>query len=163
MKRYLLLAAIAATLVAPAAAHAKRYNLLMTYGQDILVAGKEDDVAIRAQCIQNEGGMGADVLRVYAVVGHNSVMKGGGNSYTGNGLYLTAVTPAASASVSGVSALTGDEYFQSAIDAGFVLNLTTRRGFTFTLESSVLGLNSGANDCLLSINLDAIKKFKTVE
>jgi len=162
MKRYLLLAAMAATLVAPAAAHAKRYNLLMTYGQDILLAGKVDDVAIRAQCIQNEGGMGFDVLRVYAVVAQNSVLRGS-NSYPGNGSYLTAVTPAASAQVNVVSALTGDENFNGTIDSGFVLNLTTRHGFTYTAETTVLGLNSGANDCVLSINLDAIKKFKTVE
>lgn len=162
MKKYLVLAAMAATMVAPGAAQAKRYNLIMTFGQDVLVAGKEDDVAIRAQCIQNDG-FGNDVVRVYAKVGHNSVMKGI-DYFGGAGSYASAATAPADAEVLVGGDQTGTEFFGNQIDSGFVLNLTTMHGYAFTLESSILGVNGGGtNDCVLSINLDAIKKFKTVE
>lgn len=162
MKKLTTLAVLVAALALPAAAQAKRYNLIMTFGQDILLAGKEDDVAIRAQCIQNENAMGYDVVRVYAKTAHNAALRGS-DTYGGNGFYLTAVTAPSDSEAVAVAVTTGQEYFGVPIDAGMVLNLTTRRGFTWTSESVIAGINNGANDCVLSINLDAIKKFKTVE
>jgi hypothetical protein len=160
MKKSLILLALVAASLAPQVAHAKRYNLTMTFGQDILIAGKETDIAIRAQCLLNQGGL--DQVRVYAVTANNAVLRSF-DSYTGNGTYLTAVTPVVDSELFVVNATTGLEFFGSVIDSGYVLNLTTMHGFAYSLESTVAGTNSGVNDCILSMNLDAIKKFKVAQ
>lgn len=158
LKKTMLLSTLALSLLAPAAAHAKRYSFTMTYGQDVVVAGK-DDVSVRARCVQNEDGSGFDVLRIYAVTANNAVTRGA-NTYQGNGSYLTSTDLPVDSTLLVISTPSGAEYFSNSIDSGFVLNLTTKTGFAYAAESTVMGLNSGGTNCRLSINLDSIKKFK---
>lgn len=157
MKRTLIFAALLATLVSPAAAHAKRYNLLLDFGQDVLVVGK-DDVGVRAQCVQNDGGF--DLVRLYAVTANNAVMHGAFAGYPGNGNYLTGVTPVISSMLGAGGASTGQENFSAMIDGGKVLNLTSMHGYTVNLESTVFGVNAGPSDCTLSVDIREVKKFK---
>lgn len=157
MKQLLVVSALAALFVAPSAAEAKRYNLTMTFGQDVLLVGK-DDINLRARCLQNDGG--SDKVQVYAVTASNAVLRGTLGSYLGNGNYLTAVTPIELSRLLSKSTATGTPQMVNDIDGGSVLNLATKRGFTLSAESSILGLNVNGNDCTLSVEIDKITKFK---
>jgi len=159
MKTLVIIGLLAMALVAPPAAHAKRYNLALNFGQDVLVVGK-DDVGIRAQCVQNEGGMGSDVVRIYAVTANNAVLRGSFGGYYGDGSYLTPATPISASPITFTSTTSGQEYFYTWADSGSVLNLTTMHGYELNAESTVLGLNSGGDDCLVSVDVKEIKKFK---
>lgn len=161
MKKIHAALALAALLAGPATAEAKRYSLVLDYGQDVLVAGK-DDLNIRAQCVENEGGL--DVARIYAVTQDNAVaVTVFGDTYYGNGSYLTSVAVPADSELLARSATSGVEAFLSVLDGGFVLNLTTQNGFGVSAESAIIGLNLGDGDCHLSFDLDKIKKFKAAK
>lgn len=157
MKKHLILAAVAAILLSPPAAYAKRYNLDLSFGQDVLVVGK-DDVGLRVQCLQNQGGN--DVLRLYAVTANDAVSRGAYGSYNGDGSYLTPVTPAISSTLGALQYPTGTEVILNNTDAGGVLNLTTMHGYTLNVESAVFALNAAGSDCLFSIDVSEVKKFK---
>ena len=156
MKKLLVVAALASSLLAPQAADAKRYNLTMTFGQDILLASN-GSVTVRARCILND--FGIDRLQVYATTTSNAVMRAA-NSYAGNGSYLTAVTAPSASLLTQVGVATGTEFVAGSIDSGYVVNIESAQGFVVRTESSPLGVNTGGDDCLLSIDLVAIKKFK---
>ena len=156
MKRFFLAAAATSLLVTPAPASAKRLNLTMNFGQDVLIA-ENGAVALRAQCLANEGGL--DILRVYATTTSPAVLRGHAN-YPGAGSFLTpASVPAASQVVQSV-VTTGLEGFNAGFDGGFVLNVATQEGITVRNETVLLGINSGDDDCLLSLDLTPVKKFK---
>lgn len=157
MKAFILLGMMAAALAAPTAAHAKRQNLILNFGQDVLIAGK-DDVAIRAQCVQNEGGF--DVVRVYAVSANDAVADASFGNYTGDGDYLTSMSTPLQGMLTFHQKTSGVEGFYAQSDGGHVLNLTTMHGYVLTVESTMLGLNSNGNDCLLSVDVQEVKKFK---
>lgn len=160
MKRIFTVTAMAVLMLVPALAQAKRVNRTLIFGQDTLIEGK-DDISIHAQCIQNDGGSGDDRIRVYAVTQDDAILRGTDN-YLGSS-FLTSVTPPADSEIMTFYATSGQEAFTHRIDLGFVMNLTTGRGFTFTAETSLLGLNSNGIDCMLSIDLDKIKKFKAAK
>lgn len=162
MNRALLIAILAFAIMAPSAAVAKRINRSLIFGQDALLA-KNGPVSLRARCVLNDGGF--DRVEVYATTTSNAVMRGavGGvfhGVYNGNGTYLTAVSPPESAVVAGILANTGEERVNNAIDGGFVVNIAEMRGFTIRAESSLLGINTGGKHCILSLDFDALKKFK---
>lgn len=157
MKAFVILGLVAAVLMAPQAAHAKRQNLILNFGQDVLIAGK-DDVGVRAQCVQNEGGV--DVVRIYAVTANNAVLDGAFTGHFGNGDYLTAMSPLPDSVLTFNQQGTGMESIYTWSDGGHVLNLTTMHGYVLTFEATMLTLNLGGNDCMLSVDVSEVKKFK---
>lgn len=154
MKGILMGAALAALLVTPAPSAAKRYNLTLKFGQDVLVA-KHGTVSVRAQCLANQGG--SDLLRIYAATTATAISL---NGFTGNGSYLTPMTPAPAAVLGTVTAVLGVEKFGYTIDKGGVMDVVTQVGLAVRGETALLGLNSGGDDCLLSVDLVPFKKFK---
>lgn len=162
MNQRILAPLLSLLLLAPAAAEAKRYNLTLTFGQDVLVVGDES-VAVRARCVQNESGGGLDAVRLYATTSENAVLRGAFTSYTGDGDYLTSSTLPLSSQLTFHYGPTGVEGFYTWSDAGFVQNLTTQTGFALRAEATVLGLNTSGADCLVSVDVESIRKFRAAE
>jgi len=154
MKRFLMGVALAALLLPPAPSAAKRHNLTLKFGQDVLVA-KHGTVSVRAQCLANHAG--ADRLQIYAATTGIAVSLG---AFMGNGSYLTPMTLADEATIIAAAAAVGAEQYGSTIDRGGVMDVFTQTGLAFQTATALLGLNSGGDDCLLSIDVVPFKKFK---
>ena len=155
--RLLVASTFAIVALAPAAAHAKRVSLALAFGDDVLLAGDET-LSLRAQCLANDAG--SDRVRIYAVTASNAVLRGV-DGYGGNGSYLLPGTPVVDSELARSSVTPGTEQAGFQIDAGaFVFNLEARIGYGLAQETTVLTLNVGAADCLLSADIETIKKFK---
>lgn len=157
MKTLLIGAALAALLVSPAPSAAKRHSLVFTYGQDVLVA-KNGTVSVRAQCLANQAGL--DVLRVYAATTAPAVARGWSVYYPGDGSYLMPATEPTAATLGQATQSTGDEFFAVGFDSGAVMDVATQVGLAVRAETMLMGVNSGGDDCLLSVDIIPFKKFK---
>lgn len=149
----------------PFSAHAKRTSLALTFGQDVEIISK-DDVSLRAACVENAPSEeGDDLVMVYASTTASAAVMEGEDSFSGDGDYLLSTTPSTDSQL--LSNNSGDEDFDNDSDEGFVLSLDTLTGFVVHGDSAILAVNPSSPetdaDCLISVDIEKIKKFKTVK